>query len=61
LSRIARWLSGSPQYDVGHLDRIAELDAFLPSNLHLAGSSYRGVGLPDLAHEAELLAARLTR
>jgi protoporphyrinogen/coproporphyrinogen III oxidase len=58
--RITRWPSGSPQYDVGHLDRIAELGSLLPPNLHLTGSSYRGVGLPDLAHEAELLAAKLT-
>jgi protoporphyrinogen/coproporphyrinogen III oxidase len=60
-TRIFRWPSGSPQYDVGHLDRVAELDALLPSNLHLTGSAYRGVGLPDLAHEAELLATKLTR
>jgi oxygen-dependent protoporphyrinogen oxidase len=60
LTRIFRWPSGSPQYDVGHLDRVAELDALLPPNLHLTGSAYRGVGLPDLAHEAELLATKLT-
>jgi oxygen-dependent protoporphyrinogen oxidase len=56
---ITRWPSGSPQYDLGHLDRVAAIEAALPGGLHVGGSAYRGVGLPDLAHEAELLATRL--
>lgn len=57
--RIVRWPSGSPQYDVGHLERIADIEHALPVGVHLAGSSYRGVGLPDLANEANQLARRL--
>lgn len=57
--RITRWPSGSPQYDVGHLERVAAVEAVLPVGMHIGGSAYRGVGLPDLAHEAELLTARL--
>lgn len=50
-----------PQYEVGHLDRIAELDrrvAAVPG-LHLLGNAYRGVGLPDLIRDARALAHRL--
>ena len=57
--RITRWPSGSPQYDLGHLERVAAVEAALPAGLQIGGSAYRGVGLPDLAHEAELLADRL--
>lgn len=57
--QITRWPAGSPQYDLGHLDRVAAAEAALPAGLHIGGSAYRGVGLPDLAHEADLLATRL--
>lgn len=45
--RLYRWNKGYPQYDVGHLERVAALRAALPPGLHLAGSAYDGVGLPD--------------
>jgi protoporphyrinogen/coproporphyrinogen III oxidase len=48
-----------PQYEIGHPDRIAQLDhliATLP-NLTLLGNAYRGVGLPDLIRDA-ITAAR---
>jgi oxygen-dependent protoporphyrinogen oxidase len=45
--RIYRWQRSNAQYDVGHLDRIAELERALPPGLYLTGSPYRGVGLPD--------------
>ena len=54
VSRIHRWPSGNPQYDVGHLDRVAEMEklaAEIPG-LQLAGSSYRGVGMPDCVQTA---------
>jgi len=49
----AVWLSRlpetMPQYEVGHLDRLAQLEAALASKpkLALAGNGYRGVGVPD--------------
>ncbi len=50
ISRVFRWARGNPQYDVGHLDRVSEMEsraaASLPG-LHLIGSSYRGIGIPD--------------
>lgn len=47
LTRVYRWHNGNPQYDVGHLERIAALEALCPDGLLLAGAAYRGVGVPD--------------
>jgi oxygen-dependent protoporphyrinogen oxidase len=48
-SRIYRWERSMAQYEVGHLERIAEIErlsAGLPG-LALAGNAYRGIGVPD--------------
>lgn len=60
--RIYRWTRGNPQYDVGHLDRMAEIErctAELPG-VHLAGGAFRGIGLPDCIHSAMQVADKLT-
>ncbi|MDE1156016.1 MAG: protoporphyrinogen oxidase [Acidobacteriaceae bacterium] len=60
---VRRWPRSLPQYEVGHLNRMAQLDqlvATLPG-LHLLGNSYRGVGLPDLIHAARATARRLAQ
>jgi len=54
LSRIYRWSPGTPQYDVGHLDRVAlieSLTAEIPG-LYLTGSAFRGIGIPDCVKSA---------
>lgn len=51
--RIYRWFRSNPQYDVGHLERVAAIERRLPPGVHLAGSAYRGVGLPDCIHQAQ--------
>ena len=46
---VAKWERSMPQYEVGHLDRINEIEnevSKLPG-LALAGNSYRGAGIPD--------------
>jgi oxygen-dependent protoporphyrinogen oxidase len=49
LVRVARWAGSMPRYTVGHLSRIAAVDEAMTAwpAVVLAGSSYRGVGLPD--------------
>ena len=42
-----RWEAGFPQAAVGHLERVDALEATLPQSLYLAGSSYRGIAVPD--------------
>jgi protoporphyrinogen/coproporphyrinogen III oxidase len=64
LTRVYRWRNGHPQYDVGHLDLLAEIDSLSAGHpgIQLAGSSYRGIGLPDCIHSGQLAAeALLTR
>ncbi len=48
-SRIFRWPRANPQYDVGHLERVAEMEALAGRRpgLHLVGSAFRGIGIPD--------------
>ena len=59
--RVYRWPKANPQYDVGHLDRVAtmERDASTLPGLHLAGSSYRGVGMPDCIQGARAAVERI--
>jgi protoporphyrinogen/coproporphyrinogen III oxidase len=48
-TEVAKWGRSMPQYEVGHLDRINEIEnevSKLPG-LTLAGNSYRGAGIPD--------------
>lgn len=48
LTRVFRWRNCMPQYHLGHLDLIAEIETLAArhSGLELAGNSYRGVGIP---------------
>ena len=46
-SRITRWPQAFPQYEVGHIDRVARVEGELnPDGLFLAGMAYRGIGIP---------------
>lgn len=58
LTTVRRWPRSLPQYEIGHLDRMAQLDALVAriGNLTLLGNSYRGVGLPDLIRDARTAA-----
>lgn len=58
LVRIGRWPEAMPQYAVGHLDRVAEIErrAQTLPGLHLVGAAYRGVGIPDCVRGGEAAA-----
>jgi protoporphyrinogen/coproporphyrinogen III oxidase len=51
---VRRWPRSLPQYGVGHLERMKELNARVSEldGLWLLGNGYRGVGLPDLIRDA---------
>ncbi len=58
---VFRWPGGSPQYIVGHADRVAEIErrvATIPG-VALAGCSYHGVGIPDCVRSGERAAERV--
>jgi protoporphyrinogen/coproporphyrinogen III oxidase len=54
-TRVYRWPQGNPQYDVGHLNRVAEMEEMASHRpgLFLAGSAYRGIGIPDCVRSAQ--------
>ena len=58
--RTYRWFRANPQYDVGHPQRVAQIEAALPPGLFVTGSPYRGVGIPDCVHQSQQTAAALT-
>jgi oxygen-dependent protoporphyrinogen oxidase len=55
---VRRWPLSLPQYGVGHLERMAELEERVSrlDGLRLLGNGYRGVGLPDLIRDARVAA-----
>jgi oxygen-dependent protoporphyrinogen oxidase len=61
ITTVRRWPRSLPQYEVGHLERIAELDRRIASlgGLTLLGNAYRGVGLPDLIRDSRAAAKSL--
>lgn len=57
-SVVRRWPRSLPQYGVGHLERMSELQGLVgqQNGLWLLGNAYRGVGLPDLIRDARAAA-----
>jgi oxygen-dependent protoporphyrinogen oxidase len=60
---VARWPQSMPQYEVGHLERVAEIErrAAALSGLALAGAALRGVGIPDCVRSGELSAESIVK
>lgn len=58
LVEIARHARAMPQYNLGHLDRVAAIRALEASHpgLILAGNAFSGVGVPDCIRSGELAA-----
>ena len=58
---VTRWGGGLPQYNVGHLARIATIDADIATvkRLEVCGAAYRGVGIPAVIASAQGAVARL--
>lgn len=60
-AEVSRWERSMPQYEVGHLDRIAAIESRLAQlpNVTLAGNAYRGAGIPDCIRSGETAAQKL--
>ena len=50
---ITRWVGAFPQYRPGHVDLVAGVEKALPRGIHLAGASYRGIGIPACIADGE--------
>jgi oxygen-dependent protoporphyrinogen oxidase len=60
-TRIFRWPFSMAQHNVGHPERVAEIEERLAAieGLHLAGNAYRGIGIPDCIRMGKLAAERI--
>jgi oxygen-dependent protoporphyrinogen oxidase len=61
LVRLGRWTQLMPQYTVGHLARVASVEAALAAvpEIAVAGATYRGVGVPDCVSQGRSAARRV--
>jgi oxygen-dependent protoporphyrinogen oxidase len=61
IARIYRWHKAMPQYTLGHEKRLSRIKQGLSRHpgLFLIGSAYRGVGISNCVHEAELTAQQI--
>jgi len=62
-SRIFRWPRSMAQYTVGHLQRLAEIEARCAQipGLYLAGNAYQGIGIPDCIRMGKAAAEKILR
>jgi protoporphyrinogen/coproporphyrinogen III oxidase len=58
---IARWSQSMPQYHLGHLERVAQIETLVEETpgLGMAGNAYHGVGIPPAIRSGEQAAERL--
>jgi oxygen-dependent protoporphyrinogen oxidase len=57
---VARWPQRMPQYHVGHLERVSQIeDLAARLGVELAGAAYRGVGVPQCVRSGQLAADRV--
>ena len=59
-TRLFRWTKQSPQYEVGHLQRVATIDRQLASipGMFVTGSGFRAIGIPDCIADGRETAAK---
>ena len=60
--RLTRWVDSFPQYRPGHFERVVHVERHLADelpNVHLAGASYRGIGVPACVQQANTVAERI--
>jgi protoporphyrinogen/coproporphyrinogen III oxidase len=62
IEHVQRWTDVMPQYAVGHLDRVAEVEQQLTAyaGVVLAGSGAHGLGIPDCVASAERAVAAIS-
>jgi protoporphyrinogen/coproporphyrinogen III oxidase len=60
---VNRWIRAMPQYTLGHLERLNQIEAALSryGGLILTGAGYRGVGIPDCIRDGAVAAERVVR
>ena len=59
-TRLFRWTKQSPQYEVGHLQRVATIERQLAAipGVFITGSGFRAIGIPDCIADGRETAAK---
>jgi protoporphyrinogen/coproporphyrinogen III oxidase len=59
-TRLYRWTRQSPQYEVGHLQRVVNIERRLNAlpGLFVTGSGFKAIGIPDCISDGRATAAR---
>ncbi len=60
--RVFRWACALPQYEVGHLERVAEMEKLLDDlpGINIIGNSFHGIGIPDCIRSARKAVEAIT-
>lgn len=61
ITQVDRWHGAMPQYEVGHVEKVARIARLVADHagLALAGAAYEGVGIPQTIASGQAAAARL--
>lgn len=59
ITRIFRWMKAMPQYHLGHLALVREIENGLPEGIYLTGNAYYGIGIPDCIKRGMDIAERI--
>jgi oxygen-dependent protoporphyrinogen oxidase len=60
-ARVFRWDCALPQYQTGHLERVAKMESILAEipGMHMAGNSFHGIGIPDCIRSGKKAAEQI--
>ena len=60
-SRVFRWGCALPQYEIGHLERVAQMERWIAEmpGLAIIGNSFHGIGVPDCIRSARQAVAKV--
>ncbi|HIE65532.1 MAG: protoporphyrinogen oxidase [Nitrospira sp.] len=63
VAKAFRWIKANPQYNLGHLDRVARIEKETQKHpgFFLAGAAYRGVGIPDCIRQGMETAEKIVQ
>jgi protoporphyrinogen/coproporphyrinogen III oxidase len=61
-ARTFRWDRAMAQYEIGHLERVAEMEKIIATmpGFHIIGNSFHGIGVPDCIKSARQAVEQIT-
>jgi oxygen-dependent protoporphyrinogen oxidase len=60
VTRIFRWIKGMPQYHLGHISLVEEIEKGLPEGIYLTGNAFYGIGIPDCVKRGMEIAEKIS-